>query len=213
MDTPHLLYFADPMCSWCWGYSPVIAAVERQFAHHLPIRTIMGGLRPYTTEPMTAEARARSRGHWQRVHEASGQPIDLAFFDRDSFTYDTEPACRAVVVLRRHGPAQALAALRAIQRAFYAENTDVTDPEHLTRIAAALGHDPVAFRQDLDSEAARHETAQDFATSQNAGVQGFPTLAAGPAPDNRYTLITHGYQPEPQTIAAITQWQSENAGT
>ena len=22
MDTPHLIYFADPMCSWCYGFGP-----------------------------------------------------------------------------------------------------------------------------------------------------------------------------------------------
>jgi putative protein-disulfide isomerase len=28
-DQKHLVYFADPMCSWCYGFSPVIAALEQ----------------------------------------------------------------------------------------------------------------------------------------------------------------------------------------
>ena len=24
MDGPHLIYFSDPMCSWCYGFSPVL---------------------------------------------------------------------------------------------------------------------------------------------------------------------------------------------
>ena len=45
MRKPHLVYFADPMCSWCWGFSPVIEAISEQFGTSLPIRLIMGGLR------------------------------------------------------------------------------------------------------------------------------------------------------------------------
>ena len=27
--TRELIYFADPMCSWCYGFAPVISAIER----------------------------------------------------------------------------------------------------------------------------------------------------------------------------------------
>ena len=29
MQTPHLIYFADAMCSWCYGFSPVIADIRK----------------------------------------------------------------------------------------------------------------------------------------------------------------------------------------
>ena len=32
MDEPHLIYFADPMCSWCYGFSPVIEDIRRTVA-------------------------------------------------------------------------------------------------------------------------------------------------------------------------------------
>ena len=56
MSDRHLIYFADPMCSWCYGFWPVIAAVQAAFGETLPIRLVMGGLRPGTTEVMTEEA-------------------------------------------------------------------------------------------------------------------------------------------------------------
>ncbi len=31
MPHPHLVYVADPMCSWCWGFSPVIDAIRERF--------------------------------------------------------------------------------------------------------------------------------------------------------------------------------------
>ena len=87
----HLIYFADPMCSWCWGFSPVIEAVRERFGPSLPIRLMLGGLRPGTTEPMTEGSKREICEHWEHVHEASGQPFDWSFFDREGFIYDTEP--------------------------------------------------------------------------------------------------------------------------
>ena len=56
-DGPHLIYFADPMCSWCYGFSPVIDEIRRIYGNALPVRVVMGGLRPGNAKPMTPEAR------------------------------------------------------------------------------------------------------------------------------------------------------------
>jgi len=33
----HLVYFADPMCSWCWGFAPAIEALAEVRGDTLPI--------------------------------------------------------------------------------------------------------------------------------------------------------------------------------
>lgn len=206
MAGPHLVYFADPMCSWCYGFSPVIAAIGERFGEALPIRLVLGGLRPGTTEPMDEASRAKTREHWEHVHEASAQPFDFAFFERARFVYDTEPACRAVVVMRRRGPAAALAALRRIHIAFYAENRDVTDVATLTEIAAELGEDAATFRAAFASDAAVQETWADFALSQRAGIGGFPTLIAGNGSDDSYAMVTNGFQRAERIIPLLASW-------
>ncbi|CAG4924035.1 unnamed protein product [Acidocella sp. C78] len=206
MEGPHLVYFADPMCSWCWGFSPVIDAISQTFGDELPIRLVLGGLRPRTVEPMDDSGRADVRSHWEHVHEASGQPFDFAFFDRPRFVYDTEPPCRAVAVIRRRGMQPALAALKRIHRAFYAENQDVTDTETLVRLAGEIGVDPDQFRAEFTSDSAIEETWADFELTQGAGVRGFPTLIAGQGDEGRYALVTHGFQPAARILPALEGW-------
>ncbi|MCA3720124.1 MAG: DsbA family protein, partial [Phenylobacterium sp.] len=75
MTAPHLIYFADPMCSWCYGFSPVMEDIRRAFGRALPVRLVMGGLRPGTETPMTPEARDSLRGHWTHITEATGLPF------------------------------------------------------------------------------------------------------------------------------------------
>ena len=209
---PHLVYFADPMCSWCWGFSPVIEAIVQGFGERLPIRLVLGGLRPGTTEPMDREAMAETLGHWRHVHEASGQPFDWNFFEREGFVYDTEPASRAVVLMRRRGPAEALAGLRRLQRAFYAEGRDITDLDELAALAAGLGFDARAFRAGLDEVTLIHETRADFALAAQSGVRGFPTLIAGTGGARDYMLITHGFQPAQRVLPALERWLAELGG-
>src|ERR1700744_6137554 len=78
MTTPHLIYFSDPMCSWCYGFSPVIEDIRRTFGRALPVRVVMGGLRPGTETAMTEEAKLEIADHWTHVHEATGLPFNRA---------------------------------------------------------------------------------------------------------------------------------------
>lgn len=202
---PHLVYVADPMCSWCWGFSPVIEHLNERFGAVAPVRLLMGGLRPYNTEPMADKDRAMIREHWEHVAQRTGQPFDFTFFDREEFTYDTEPASRAVVTAQALKPGSGLDMLKAVQQAFYAENRDVTDEDVLTEIAAEEGFATEAFVTALGSESARAATREGFVTSQNAGIRGFPTLLAG-APETGYTMVTHGYQPLEALAEPLEQW-------
>lgn len=205
MDGPHLIYFTDPMCSWCYGFSKVIGEIRQAFGLALPIRMVMGGLRPGTEQPMTAQARAEIARHWEHVHEASGLPFDAAVLS-DGFVYDTDPAARAVVVVRRDDEELALTYLGAAQRAFYAEARDVTKGEVLADLAYELGLDRDRFLAQWESEDAKEETWRDYAVAQRAGVTGFPTLVAGPNHEGVFGVVTRGYAPPEQVVGVLKDW-------
>lgn len=211
MDTPHLILFADPMCSWCYGFSPVVDDVRRAFGRALPVRVVMGGLRPGTAEPMTDKGKTEVVGHWAHVAEATGLPFDRAVLDREGFIYDTDPAARAVVVVRREGDEPAIDYLRNVQRAFYAENRDVTSGDVLADLAVELGLDRAEFLEAWNSEEAKAETWRDYAMSQRAGVTGFPTLVGGPNEHGVYGVVTRGYAPAEQVVAVLKDWISRIA--
>ena len=176
MSAPLLWYFADPMCSWCWGFSPVIEAVREAYHDRLKIALVLGGLRPGETAPMTEKARDEILHHWHQVHERTGQPFRFDNALPDGFIYDTEPASRAVVTAGSLDPAQIFALFKAIQSAFYAAGRDVTQPAVLAELAAGLGIDATAFLRAFDSDAARAKTQAHFMQSRKAGVRGFPAL-------------------------------------
>lgn len=206
MDGPHLIYFADPMCSWCYGFSPVVSRIRREFGHALPIRVVMGGLRPGTEEPMTDKAKTEIAGHWRHVTEASGQPFDPAVLQRPGFVYDTDPAARAVVWMRRHDADKALTLLADLHTAFYAGNRDITDPDILAEHVNRLMADGEAFRAEFDSDELKQETWGDYGVSQRAGVTGFPTMVAGPDSEGVYGIVNRGFAPGDAVLDALHRW-------
>lgn len=199
------LYIADPMCSWCYGFAPVIEQIAKHFEGRIPVRLIMGGLRAGNTRPMRAEDREYIKSAWTRVGEASGQPFDFSFFDRENFTYDTEPACRAVVTVRNMAPDKALPFKGRLSQAFYGQNRDITDTVEIVKVAAEAGLDGEAFRAKFLSADIRNETFKDFLTSKEMGVEGFPCLAVG-SDANGYALVTQGFRPIDGLIEAIEGW-------
>ena len=205
----HLLYFADPMCSWCWGFSPAVDHMRDEIEEKLPIRPIMGGLRPGTKDAMSEHMKGEIRDHWEHVRDASGQPFDFEFFERDGFVYDTEPACRAVVPARRLDAGKTLEMLKSVQRAFYAENRDVTDTATLTEIAETQGFDGADFRTAFDDVETVTETHGDFWLSQASGVTGFPTLLA--VENGKAQIVTLGYRRWEDFGPALHQWVEQGA--
>jgi putative protein-disulfide isomerase len=205
--TGTLFYFADPMCSWCWGFSPVIRKIAAAVGDRVVVRLVVGGLRAGQTRAMDAKAKAVVRHHWEAVAEATGQAFSFAFFDREGFVYDTEPACRAMVVMRSFAPDATLAYLDAVQKAFYVDNRDVTDPGVLADIAGSFNGgtlDAPVFTALFKAPEIIAATLADFRAAAAAGVTGFPTVVLSNSAG--FSLLTAGYQPLDALMPQLALW-------
>ncbi|AYB61341.1 DsbA family protein [Ralstonia solanacearum] len=219
-----LVYVADPMCSWCYGFGPQLADLRARLADTLgtpvPLTLITGGLRPGQREPLAAAKRDEILHHWHAAAERSGMPVSHApdaAMRREGFVYDTEPACRAVVMAREHWgetDERVLACFHAIQHAFYAEGRDTTRPEVLREIAIASGLPADHVDAVFDSEALRSETREDFRLSRRWGITGFPSLLA--EQDGTLYQIGRGYAPSvalyARAVEVLAQHPAPDAG-
>jgi len=202
MNAPLLWYFADPMCSWCWGFSPVIETLRDEYRERMKIALVLGGLRTGETAPMTAAGREEILHHWHQVHQHTGQLFRFDGALPEGFVYDTEPASRAVVTIGGIEPTLIFPLFKAIQSAFYAEGRDVTQPGVLADLATGLGVDAAAFLSAFDSDAARAKTQAHFRQARQAGVRGFPALIL--QREAQLDPISNGCQPLETVRAALT---------
>ncbi len=207
--TRSLVYVTDPMCSWCWGFSPVIEVVREQYQDQCPIQLLVGGLRPGNTERFDQYRRKTILEHWRAVHERTGQPFNFAFQMGSAFTYDTEPAARAVCVMRRLESSQAFQYLKNIHEAFYVANRDVTQEAVLLDLAKMQEVDQEKFLQLLQDADLKKQIWEEFEYVRTLGVNGFPTLLALNGEES--TVLTDGYQSLDVLVPLIETWLNVSA--
>jgi len=202
-------YFADPMCSWCWGFAPVVTEIMETYGDRLKLALMMGGLRPGTTQAMPADMRAEILHHWEEVHRRSGQPFKFDGALAEGFIYDTEPACRAVVTMLELKGEAAFSMFKTIQAAFYAEGQDVTKAEVLAKLAVSHGVDADQFLERFASEEMKRQTRDHFRQTAEIGIRGFPTVILQHG--DRFELLTHGYRPFDELKPPLEQWFAAQA--
>ncbi len=199
-----LWYFADPMCSWCWGFAPVISAIKERYADQIKVALVLGGLRPGTTEAMTPKSREEILHHWHDVHRRSGQPFQFENAMPDGFIYDTEPPSRAIIAVSGIKPDETFAYYKAVQEAFYARGENITQPETLARLAVDHGIARERFLELFDSDEVKSKTRRHFEMSRQSGVRGFPTTVL--QDDGGTTLLADGWRPLASITPDIDKW-------
>lgn len=209
MQDPVLWYFADPMCSWCWGFSPVIERIREDYRDHMKVALILGGLRVGTTLAISDQQRQEILQHWHAVHAKTGQPFRFDGALGEGFVYDTEPACRAVVAMAQQAPAAVFALFKAIQAAFYGEGMDVTHPQVLAQLAEGQGMEKADFLAAFESDAVRQKTLAHFQMARKLAVRGFPTLVLQRG--EQHQVLTTGYHALAELQPDIDAWLARSA--
>ena len=203
-DSKTLIYVMDPMCSWCWGFSPVLEELLSRYQERISFQLLVGGLRPGNTERFDDSRRAYILQHWHAVQERTGQPFNFSFQMGPTFTYDTEPASRAIVVVRRLVPGREWAFLKEVQKAFYVRNADVTKIEILEDLVVKLGTDGSLFRQAFEDSQTKQVVWEEFDQAREMGVSGFPALLGRQG--QSVSTLMYGYQGVEPLRALIDQF-------
>lgn len=207
-DRGELIYVGDPMCSWCWGIAPELESLQER-RPDLGFRVVVGGLRPGPNAEEMTEGMARYLGHhWRQVTARSGQRFDHSILERRGWSYDTEPACKAVVVMRRLAPDLAWPLFKRLQQAFYAEGIVISDPETIPALVGEFDVDVDAFMESFGSTEAARATWSDFATARSWGISGFPTVIVRVG--EHAHVVARGYAPVDELETALTRFVGDS---
>ena len=171
-----IVYVADPMCSWCWGFAPVIYKIYQRYHRQVNIQLLVGGLRPGNTERFDNHKREFILGHWHAVHHRTGQPFNFTFQMGSDFVYDTEPPSRAVLAVRQIDPLKEIVYFKAVQQAFYVNNKDVTKEAVLVGLVDEHGMNQAQFLELFRDPDLKKQVWNEFDHSRQLGVTGFPSL-------------------------------------
>lgn len=186
------VYFASPMCSWCWGFSPNIEALSQAFPEK-NIRLVLTPFRVDVVEPMDNKLRSYVLGQWEKVHAATAQPFDFNFSMPNNFIYNTTLVGLAIKAFKQQLADQELAFVKSLQHAFYALNKNITDEKVLCELAETFAIDIEEFKRAIHSPAILNKLKQDFELCHKLSVHSYPTLMV--EKQDEYKVLVEGYLP------------------
>ena len=201
-----LHYISDPMCSWCWGFTPVMEKIKEDYGDRLKISLVLGGLRPYTNDILKSADRSYIMQHWKEVQEITHQPFQFENVMPPGFIYDTEIPSRAVVTFAHFNPKELFAFLKSVQYAFYAEGKNTTDENVLASLADRFGMPKESFLEKFHSEEMKEKTKGHFIKARQFGVQVFPSTILQGA--KGYYMLSKGYKSYSEIQKEIDDWFS-----
>ena len=176
-----LHYIHDPLCGWCYGAAPLVAAARSV----LPVQAHGGGMMAgRNRRRVDAQLRDYVMPHDHRIAQMTGQAFSEHYFngllkDTDA-VFDSAPPIAAVLAVQSiQGEAAGLDMLAAIQRAHYQQGRRISEVSTLTELAQTLGIEPAAFAAELQ-RVEQEDLANHIEASREllnyVGGRGFPTF-------------------------------------
>ena len=202
-----LIYFADPMCSWCWGFTPVLEKIKEKYQdqqNKIKIALILGGLQPGEKNPLLPQQREEILHHWQEIEKLTGQPFKTSNALPDGFIYDTEPAARAVVTVANMAGEKLFSFFKKLQFSFYAEGMDITKPEIIQKLVIAEGIESFRFMEKFHSEEIKLKTKANFHNARKYSILTLPSTVMKDESDVR--LLCGGYCTYPEAEIKLDKW-------
>ncbi|MBC7884068.1 MAG: DsbA family protein [Saprospiraceae bacterium] len=194
-----LIYIGDPMCSWCYGFSRELDKIRAEFPE-VPFEMVMGGLRAGGTETI-GELSDFLYHHWIEVQKTSGTKINFSILKESDIMYDSEPACRAVIVANKLKPGISYEYFKAAQESFYFHNNLPNDIDTYINLAVKFGINPEKFHKLFIAKQSQADTYSEFDLASAMGVKGFPSLIA--KIDGKLYIVTSGYQKADRIIKLL----------
>ena len=187
-----IIIVADPMCSWCWGFEPVIKTLQKKIDPKIKLSLLVGGLRSQGDQAWTNEFKSFLQEHWKQVEAKTGQMFNTEILEKKVFEYNTEPACRALVTLREIDETKQFLFLNALQEAFYLRAVDITNEKVLSTLVKDFGIDEAEFLSLFRSDKMIEKTQADVYKSRSMGANVFPSVVI--IDEEGHLCVVKGYK-------------------
>ncbi|WP_299464123.1 DsbA family protein [uncultured Microscilla sp.] len=201
MKKPQVMYIFDPLCGWCYGFSPVIKQLKDAYSQEFDFRAYLGGMvlgdRAGT---INEKFTFLKEGAIERVEQATGVNFGDAFktemLDKGDYVINSEPPSIALTILREPNPNQHIEIAHDVQNALYQNGQNLNDLATFLPLADKYGVARDEFTQKFTDEAYRKQTYAEFQMVHQLGIKGYPSVVV--IVGEQGYLIGRGYQPYEQ---------------
>ncbi len=169
-----LYYVLDPMCSWCYAFSPTWQKLLKNLPSDLHVEYVHGGLAPHSDAPMPQSMQTILQNTWRDIEQRIGTKFNYDFWSTCKPRRSTYLACQACVSARLQGKEYEM--IKEIQKAYYLNASNPSDRNTLEHSASNINLNVEKFSHDLESKEVIALFEKDLDKRRKLEVNGFPSL-------------------------------------
>lgn len=179
-EKPTLIYVMDPLCGWCYGFSPVMQRVYDTYKEKAHFEVITGGMITGNEigpigviAPFLKKATAQVTQHTGA--EFSPKFLDTILTEGTQILTSVEPSI-AVQLCKTKKPDSIFSFLTALHKEIYINGLKTANIKDYSRLFREMGFDESIFINDLKNKKFLTMAQQDFRKAVSLGVESYPAL-------------------------------------
>ncbi|MFL5738664.1 MAG: DsbA family protein [Flavisolibacter sp.] len=198
MIQPTIYYCYDAYCGWCYGFSPVISRIAKEYSGKLAFDVLSGGMilpqEPHHFAPMARYIQSA----YKRVEELTGIKFGEDFLwhvfhpEETDWYPDSTKSAIALCIFKEYYPERAVFIASDLQYALNYEGRDLTDDESYRHLVHKYNIPEEEFYSRLKTEEYREKAYYEFALVKQLQVKGFPCVLLQ-VTESKFYLLNSGY--------------------
>lgn len=195
MDNAVIFYVYDPLCGWCYGFSPVMQQFWKQHRENIHFKVLTGGMITGDKEGPIGKVAPYIKTAYREVEKTTGITFGKPFLENvledGSALFSSIPGALAMAVFRYLQPDQVVAFAHAVQEAIYRKGKLPTQPETYGECAEQFGMDAPGFMKRMVEKELLTQVHNEFKMVHEWGITGFPSLVY--IKNEQAYLLAQGY--------------------
>jgi putative protein-disulfide isomerase len=198
MQKPILIYCYDAYCGWCYGFSPVINQLQKEYKTKLDFEVLSGGMMIGESKMPIEKIGPYIQSAYKRVEEYTGIKFGEDFLwhtanpDKSDWVMNSEKPAIALCIFKDYFPVQQFAFASDLQYALNYEGRDLDDDEAYRHLIEKYKLPKEDFYIKLKSEEYKEKAYYEFALCKQLNVDSYPQVLIQ-LQNNKFFLIAKGY--------------------
>lgn len=195
VEKTELVYVYDPLCGWCYGFTPVMVKLKERYGDSLSITVLSGGMITGDRARPIGQMAAFIKQAYKEVEKTSGVKFGDAFvrgtLEEGKIIFSSLPPSIALTVFKSFNEKRSLEFAHAIQKMIYYEGKDPNDVASYTALLEPYNIDANEFEKRFKDPVYKNKTEEEFSKADYPDVKGYPTVFV--KQNGKLQMITSGY--------------------
>lgn len=190
-----IYYVFDPLCSWCYGFSPVMEQIYKEYSDRIDFEVVPGGLVTGSMARPVKEGFPYIQEAVSIVENDTEAKFGKAFnklIDDGSYIYNSEPPCLALTIVKELKAEVQFPFAHDLHKLIFIQGKNLNDQSSYGQLLEKYDIDSAAFFSYYNDPDYKKNMHHQFDMAYNLGASGFPALVL--VQDNKTRLLTSGYQ-------------------